>query len=75
MPKRIRISRENAGEDMTLEAPLPATVVYGEYVHCPTCGKKLKNLNPNDPWEWCNFCGKIADLTKLMAERGYLVPA
>jgi len=71
MPKRISYQRENAEEGMTLSAPLPATVVYGEWVHCPTCSQRLYELDPEDPFAQCNMCGEVADLTDYMRSRGY----
>ena len=71
MPKRISYQRENAGEGMTLSAPLPATVVYGEWVHCPTCSQRLYELSSTDPWKQCPMCGEVADLRDYMRKRGY----
>jgi len=73
-PYYIQLVREDAEEPMQVMTPMPAVTVYGNHVHCPTCGREFTNLRTDDPWEHCSYCGNIADLRAVMKRRGFDPP-
>jgi len=63
MPTRTQIVREDAGDDMRLEVPLPPLVIVKGRVHCDRCSSSHEPYNKHDSHPQCPYCGTIIDLT------------
>ena len=64
-PVIVQIARENAGDDMRLERPLPPLVIVKGRVCCDRCSTSHEPYNPYDTHPQCPYCGTIIDLTAL----------
>ena len=63
MRMRIRIVRENAGDDMEMMVPAPPEVVVKDRVFCGRCSTSHIPTNPYDTHPQCPLCGQLIDLT------------
>jgi hypothetical protein len=65
-PTFIQIVREDAGDDMRLEVPIPPLVIIQGRVCCDRCSTSHEPENKRDPYPQCPWCGSIIDLSAYM---------
>lgn len=58
-----QIVRENAGDDMRLERPIPPLVIVKGRVCCDRCSTSHEPINRYDTHPQCPYCGTLIDLT------------
>lgn len=62
--------RENAGDTVTLSAPVPPEVVWEGRVQCGYCSTTFEPWDKYDTHPQCPLCGRIVDLTEYVRVGG-----